>query len=257
MNGVRSRLTPAQQAFLNASGDIGLDAFEELHDVFFFVKDCARRFVYVNTAFMTLMGLTSDQILGRRDEDLSPEYLTEHYRQDDEAVIKRGERLVGVVELVHNVDGCFDWFTTTKFPIRNVDGQVIGVTGITRSLTKKVIVEERLLPLKPAIQLITEHYDQRPTLAEMARQCFMSPTQFARLFRAQFGASPHSYLLRVRLQATCDLLSTTKLAIGDIATRVGYYDQSHLTRDLVKNKGATPTEYRRRYSLIKDLPVIP
>lgn len=240
-------LTASQRQFLSTAGDLGLAAFDELPDVFFFVKDRERRFVYFNRAFTTLMARPSDQLLGKRDEDLSPEYLADHYRADDEAVLNRGERLVGVVELVRNTDGSYDWFTTTKFPVRNVDDDVIGVAGITRSLTKRAGVHEMLLPLEPAIRLISEHYDEQLSLAELAQSVAMSPTHFARRFKEHFGVSPHRYLRRIRLEAACDLLSTTELAVGDIATRIGYYDHSHLTKDFVRNKGLTPSEYRARY----------
>jgi PAS domain S-box-containing protein len=231
---------------LDAAVDLGLTAFDELNDVFFFVKDRDRRFVYFNKAFTALMSLSPEQIVGQRDEDLSPAYLAEHYREDDEAVLTRGERLVGVIELVHNADGSYDWFTTTKFPVLSASGEIIGVAGVTRSLTKRTAAQERLLPLEPAIRLMSEHYDRPLRVSDMARAATMSPTHFARRFKAQFGISPHRYLGRLRIAAACDLLSTTDLLVGDIAGRVGYYDQSHLTKAFTRSKGVTPAEYRKR-----------
>lgn len=245
--GTEPRLTADQRRFFGASGPIGLQAFEELPDIFFFVKDRERRFVYFNTAFTTLMGLTSEQLLGQRDEDISPGYLASHYREDDEAVIVAGKRLVGVVELVHNSDGSYDWFTTTKFPVRDQRGDIVGVAGITRNLSKHAAAHAMLQPLEPAIRLISERYGEQLTLADMARAVSMSETHFSRRFKAHFGISPHRYLRRVRLEAACDLLSTSDLAIGEIAVRVGYYDHSHLTNDFVKAKGLTPSRYRSQY----------
>ena len=239
-------LSPEQAVFLQAGGDLGLIAFDQLHDVFFFVKDRDRRFVYFNKAFTTLMSLRADQILGQRDEDISPGYLADHYREDDEAVLTRGEQLVGVIELVHNADASYDWFTTTKFPVRSESGEIIGVAGVTRSLTKRTAAQERLLPLEPAIKLISEQYHRPLTLADMARAAAMSPTHFARKFKDHFGTSPHRYLRRLRIEAACDLLSTTDLLVGDVASRVGYYDHSHLTKDFSKRKGMAPAEYRER-----------
>ena len=127
------------------------------------------------------------------------------------------------------------------------DGARIGVAGVTRSLTKRSRTAEQLVPFEPAIRLISEHYDRPFSVAELAATVAMSPTHFARRFKAHFGTSPHRYLRRVRLAAACDLLSTTELAVGDIATRTGYYDHSHLTNELVRAKGLTPTAYRERY----------
>jgi PAS domain S-box-containing protein len=239
-------LTARQRDFLAATTDLGLQAFDELHDVFFFVKDRELRFVYFNRAFLTLMGLPAEQILGRRDEDLSPEYLAEHYREDDMKVLESGERLVDIIELVHDVDGAYEWFTTTKFPVVS-NGTTIGVAGVTRSLTKRSKAAERVVPFEPAIRLISEHYDRQLSVKELADSVAMSQTHFARLFKAHFGTSPHRYLRRVRLTAAYDLLSTTDLSVGEIATRTGYYDHSHLTNELVRSKGMTPSEYRNRY----------
>lgn len=239
-------LTPRQQEFLAAAGDLGLRAFDELHDVFFFVKDRERRFVYFNRPFATLMGLAPGQILDRRDEELSPEYLAEHYRADDLKVLEGGERLVDIVELVHDVDGTYEWFTTTKFPVMSA-GATIGLAGFTRSLTKRSRAAERLVPFEPAIRLISEHYDRNISVKELAESVAMSQTHFARVFKAHFGTSPHRYLRRVRLAAACDLLSTSDLSVGEIATRTGYYDHSHLTNELVRTKGMTPSAYRERY----------
>jgi PAS domain S-box-containing protein len=239
-------LTARQAEFLAASGDLGLQVFDEIHDIFFFVKDLELKFVYFNRAFSTLLGLRADEILGRRDEDLSPEYLAEHYREDDRKVIETGARLVDTIELVHDVDGAYEWFTTTKFPVVS-NGTIIGVAGVTRSLTKRSRAAERLVPFEPAIRLISEQYDRQLSVGELAESVSMSPTHFTRLFKAHFGTSPHRYLRRVRLAAACDLLSTTDLAVGEIAIRTGYYDHSHLTNELTRAKGLTPTDYRQRY----------
>lgn len=239
-------LTPRQREFLAASGDLGLQAFNELHDVFFFVKDRELRFVYFNRAFLNLMNLSAEQVLGRRDDELSPEHLAEHYREDDTKVIESGERLVDIIELVHDIDGAYEWFTTTKFPVVS-DGATIGVAGITRSLTKRNKAAEQLVPFEPAIRLISEHYDRPLSVRELAESVAMSQTHFARLFKAHFGTSPHRYLRRVRLAAACDLLSTTDLSVGEIAIRAGYYDHSHLTNEFVRAKGVTPSDYRQRY----------
>lgn len=243
---VVDEFTARQRAFLAASHNLGLEAFDKLHDVFFFVKDRERRFIYFNRAFLTLMGLTAEQILDRRDEDLSPEYLVEHYREADIQVIETGARLVDIIELVHDIDGEYEWFTTTKFPVI-ADGETIGVAGITRSLTKRNRTAELLLPFEPAIRLISEHYDRPLSVRELADSVAMSQTHFARQFKAHFGTSPHRYLRRIRLTAACDLLSSSDLSIADIALRTGYYDHSHLTNEMVRSKRLTPTQYRERY----------
>jgi PAS domain S-box-containing protein len=220
-------------------------ALDELNDVYFFVKDADRRFIYCNRPFVVLMGLSSrNQLIGKRDEDISPEYLVEHYRQHDLQVLRQGTKIVGLVELVHAVDGSYDWFTTTKFPLRNCQNDVVGIAGLTRSLTKRNVVEEPLRSLTPAVEMIARDYGRPLTVKELAASVSMSPSYFARSFKQQLGTTPHKYIRKVRLVVACELLSTTDLPIATIASRTGYYDQSHLSNDVLRERGMTAGRYR-------------
>jgi len=229
-------------------GPAMLAAFDRVGDVFVFVKDAQRRFVACSEPFVRLLGYThAQQLLGLRDEDISPEYLVAHYRAHDEHVIETGEELVDLVELVRNVDGSYDWFLTTKTAIV-AHGRPVGLTGVTRALTKRDPAALRLLSLTPAVELISRDYARPLSVDELAATVSMSPSHFSRSFRAHFGSTPHKYVRRVRLMAACDLLSTTDLLVSEIATRCGFYDQSHLSNEFRKERGMTPVEYRARYT---------
>jgi AraC-like DNA-binding protein len=189
---------------------------------------------------------SASQLIGLRDEDISPEYLVEHYRSYDERVLHDGERVLDLIELVRNVDGTYDWFLTTKLPIRGHDGVILGLVGVTRGVTKRNALVERLVPLTPAVQLIATEYHRPLGVQDLADSVAMSPSHFSRIFKSHFGATPHQYLRRVRLMAACDLLATTDLPLSVVAARTGYYDQSHLSNDLVRERGLTPTAYRAK-----------
>jgi len=233
---------------LESIGDVLLTALNELTDVFVFVKDRDRRFVLVTEPFVRLMGYRSaTQLIGLRDEDISPEYLVHHYRSHDEHVLRSGERMVDLAELVHNVDGSYDWFLTTKVPVRGAGEDPIGLIGITRALVTRDKSVARLLPLTPAVELISKSYSTQLTVADMAASVAMAPGSFTRHFRSHFGTTPYRYLREVRMMAVCDLLSTTELALSTVATRTGFYDQSHLSNEFSRRWGLTPTAYRSRY----------
>jgi PAS domain S-box-containing protein len=232
---------------VEACGGALLLAFDQLSDLFVFVKDRERRFVLCSEPFVHLMGFRSTrQLIGLRDEDISPEYLVDHYRSHDQRVLDTGERIVDLIELVRNVDGTYDWFLTTKLPIRAHDGTIIGLVGVTRGLTKRNALVERLLPLAPAVGLISTEYHRQLSVAELAESVAMSTSHFSRTFKSHFGATPHQYLRRVRLMAACDLLATTDLPLSVVASRTGYYDQSHLSNDFVRERGLTPSAYRTK-----------
>jgi AraC-like DNA-binding protein len=66
-----------------------------------------------------------------------------------------------------------------------------------------------------------------------------------RAFRESFGAPPHTYLMRRRMERAQDLMLSTETSIGQIALDCGFADQSHLTRLFHKIVGESPAAWRR------------
>jgi AraC-like DNA-binding protein/PAS domain-containing protein len=229
--------------------DVGLEALDMMENISVFVKDVDRCFVYYNHAFQDLMSLENpDELIGLRDEEVSPEYLVERYRRDDEEVLK-GFRLFDVIELVRNASGGYDWCLTNKSPVRDAAGTVIGLIGVTRKLYARE--EEDALAslsgLAPVVELILHRYHRRLTIHELASAACLSASQFTRVFKCRFGISPHAYLRQIRLDAVCELLATSDHKLSLIAELTGFYDQSHMTNAFMTAKGITPREYRQRY----------
>ncbi|MCU1597002.1 MAG: AraC family transcriptional regulator [Glaciihabitans sp.] len=235
--------------FLAATGgSFVFDALDELEDIYFFVKDAERRFVYYNRSFGTLMWHEHDELLGLRDEEISPEYLVEKYRRDDEEVINNGTRIVNMTELVHNLDGSYDWFITNKFPVYDTAGEIVGVAGVTRNITKRMSSTKQFVALAPAVELMLKEFSRPLRVEDLAQTVALSPSQFNRQFKKRFGVTPHNYLRQVRMMAASNLLTTTELPISDIATQCGFSDQSHLTHDFSAKRGMSPRQYRERFS---------
>lgn len=224
-----------------------IDAMNEL-GVLFFVKDRERRFVLGTDALVHHLGYRSArQLIGLRDEDISPAHLVEHYREYDERVLTSGERVAGLAELVRNADGSYDWFSTTKWPLRDPRGAIVGLAGVIQSLKPRNPITEELLPLTPAVELIADQYSRKISVEELAAAATMSVSYFTRQFKRRFGTTPHRYLRSVRMIAACELLCTTDLSIMAIAHQSGFYDHSHLTNEFTRTRGMTPQAYRDRY----------
>jgi AraC-like DNA-binding protein len=235
--------------------DIGLEAFDLLSDVFLFVKDADRRFVYYNLAFQILMSLSSpSELIGRRDEDVSPEYLVEHYRRHDEDVLN-GATLSDIVELVQNSSEGYDWFVTSKFPARDSSGNLIGVVGVTRKLcVRDHRPESNFASLTTAVELMLRDYQRHISVDELASAACLSVSEFSRSFKRHFGLSPHQYLREIRVDAACELLATSEHCLSVVAARTGFYDQSHMTNTFVRTKGISPRRYREKFALRLPVP---
>jgi AraC family transcriptional regulator len=98
--------------------------------------------------------------------------------------------------------------------------------------------------LKQAVDYIHSHLDQDLSLAELASIINISPTYFASLFKQSMGIAPHQYVIQQRVEQAKLMLSKTDLAIADIASRVGFSSQSHLTQQFKRLTGMTPKQVR-------------
>ena len=102
--------------------------------------------------------------------------------------------------------------------------------------------------LQQVIEYIHENLDQPLTLAELSPVAGMSPYHFARLFKHVTGVPPHQYVLNTRVERARGLLLQGKLTIAQIASQVGFFDQSHLTRSFKRLVGVTPQTLLRQSS---------
>lgn len=108
-------------------------------------------------------------------------------------------------------------------------------------------ISPRVLPhgLSPAYlqqikHYLQEHLHQDVTLNKLAAIVGLSVSHFSRQFKVTTGLSPHQYLIRMRVLQAERLLKEGKLTIAEIARRVGFADQSHLSRHFQRINGQTP-----------------
>ena len=91
--------------------------------------------------------------------------------------------------------------------------------------------------------------DQKVTLKEIADEACMSRFHFARVFRQIVGVSPMEYLLTLRIDRAKMLLVAGNLPLCEIATSVGFADQSHFTRRFRRRVGMTPGQFARQWAV--------
>jgi len=122
-----------------------LEAFLENlpHNVFF--KDRESRFIRINSAMAAYFGLSNpSQAVGKSDADM---FSREHAKQalaDEQEIMRSGQPAVGREEKETWPDGRETWVLTTKVPLRNRHGQIIGTMGISRDITEHKQAEARI-----------------------------------------------------------------------------------------------------------------
>jgi AraC-like DNA-binding protein len=190
---------------------------------------------------------SEQEVIGLRDVDFFPSGLADNYVRDDHAVMESGTPIIHKLELVRTAPGSINWYNTTKLPVLDAAGEVIGVAGVTRDVSKMRSTSEGLSYWAPVMMNIISDYAEPISMASLAAKVSLSVSQFERRFKKRFHTTPRKYLTNVRINAACQLLSSTDLPIAAIAVQTGFYDQSHLTKQLTKLKGFTPAKYRRNH----------
>lgn len=76
----------------------------------------------------------------------------------------------------------------------------------------------------------------------LAKQIFISPYYLIRTFKEELGLTPHQYQMQRRIRKAQYLLLQNN-TIAEVASAIGFYDQSHFDKLFRKIVGITPTEY--------------
>jgi len=98
-----------------------------------------------------------------------------------------------------------------------------------------------------AKNMLAANLDSDIALADLARECGLSASHFARSFRQATGLAPHQWLTRRRIQAAMEMMKDCGKTLAEIATACGFADQSHLTRVFSRNVGVSPGAWRRSF----------
>ncbi len=103
-----------------------------------FVRDREQRHLLNNRAQLAFLGAASmEDTLGKNDFEFYPRELAQAFHEENERVMASGEPLVDVETLVPRPPGSQTWLSTTKVPLRDPGGRVIGLVGIARDVTEK------------------------------------------------------------------------------------------------------------------------
>ncbi len=93
---------------------------------------------------------------------------------------------------------------------------------------------------------IEQNYSEQIRVQDIAKQCGMSYSYFAKLFRETYHQSCKEYIEFIRINKVVDLLLFTDLDLNYIAQETGFADCSHLIRSFKKYKGLTPRQWQRQ-----------
>jgi PAS domain S-box-containing protein len=219
--------------------------FDHVPETAFFLKDSSGRYQAVNQSLVERCGLKEkSQLLGRHVREIFPKEFAELYAMQDQTVLRTGRPVIDHLELHWYAQRRPGWCLTTKLPMRDRPGRIVGVVGISRDLRApgdREVIPQRLVS---ALEYLEVHCDERISPAGLARLAGLSPVRFARLIKRIFRITPNQLISQSRLAAAARLLTETDRSVAEIAYACGYYDHSALTRAFRSATNQTPTRFR-------------
>ncbi len=109
-----------------------------------YFKDNKNRFVMVNKAKAEHSGVTPKNIIGKTDFDFLPKEIARQSFADDNYVMKSGRPLIDKIEKIIHLNKTDHWVSVTKVPWYDEEGKIIGTIGITRDITERQKILEKL-----------------------------------------------------------------------------------------------------------------
>ena len=222
--------------------------FDQLDNVFFFVKDINGVYRLVNQALVERCGCCSeDDMIGKTDYEFFPTRIVEKWIQDDRHILDTGKPLTHIVELFTGRDGTPQWHITHKYPVFSHHDKGVGIMGTVMEFdidSSLNLFDERIIH---AITYIKENFTRKISIKDIAEENNLSVRQLEQLFHDQLRISPREMITNMRVHKACEGILRKEETLATISIDCGFYDQSDLTRKFKIHMGMSPTEYRQSY----------
>lgn len=220
--------------------------FDRMPDMVFSIKDRRGRYMHMAEEGIRRFGLSQPlDVVGKTVFDLFPEPMARRYDEQDQQLFSTGDAITDNLDLTIYRGGDAGWCLTTKEPLRDVEGGIIGLACISKDLseaTSAELVDSRLARLVDGLQ-------ERPrmplTVESMATAADLSVPQLNRRMKKIFHLTAGQYIIKVRIDHAARLLSDSDVPLAEIALELGFSDQSALSRQFKQVTGMTPRQYRQ------------
>jgi len=222
---------------------------ERIPDVIYF-KDKKCRFILVNQAHAKGAGLKPEELIGKTDFDIFPSERAEMMLKDDLHVLNTGRPIIDKIERATRPDGIDNYVSTTKMPIYDEKGRIIGLLGITRDITRCVQIEGRRKENESITRKLHELKESekiKPQVVSIVSHELKAPLSIAReavkmVFEGRLGIVNHEQkkclimamnnMDRIR-QIVVDLLDMSRIENKTLMLRYSLIDLKGMIKDLL------------------------
>lgn len=219
--------------------------FDTLSDTYYFAKNRAGQFVWGNRLLQEQHHLADvNDIIGKTDHDFIRRDIADRIRADDLSVMDNGVTVRNKLEVIGGENGELTWLFTTKAPLRNRRGEIVGIEGFSRDAQRSQDIIAPFHEFRKCIEYLQEHLMETVSIEHLAKLSCMSLSTFERKFKQHFSLTPKQYILHLKVHEACRLLPTAK-NIARVALETGFGGQSYFTKQFRTVVGITPKQYQR------------
>ncbi|MDR3677093.1 MAG: PAS domain-containing protein, partial [Acidobacteriota bacterium] len=155
---------------------------DNLPDKIYF-KDRESRFTQINLALAKELKLSHPaQAVGKTDFDVLPGEQSKEFYRDEQEIIRTGQPLVDKEEKLIWPGGNITWLSTTKMPLRDPNGKIVGTFGVSRDISEHKRAEEELLFKTALLEAESETTIDGILVADRSGQVLLANSQFARMW---------------------------------------------------------------------------
>lgn len=231
------------------ASDLFSHFLDGIGDVMFFLKDTDSRIINCNLPMAENCGFASvDELRGKTDFDVFPHELAVHYRADDAEVFSSQKAKQNIIELFPNHMSHLQWIVCNKTPVIDSSGGVRGLLGTCQPYENSKLYSQSFEDIAQSLEYIKLHYAQPISNEQLAALSNLSVRQFEKRFKQIFDSTVHQYILELRVLKACELLVKRTMAMPDIASSLGFYDQSAFIAAFKRRIGITPLKYIKKHT---------
>lgn len=202
-----------------------------------YLKDTATRKTLVNPVDQRNLGVQSEaEALGRTDFEFFPREQAEAFYADDMQVLTTGVPVLNREERITRPDGSQGWLLTSKVPLRDVSGRIVGLAGIGLDITERKQADEKLRAFAAQLERSNRElqdfaYVASHDLQEPLRKIIVFSERLCERHGESLAPEARDYLERIRRAAQrMQTLINDLLAFSRVTTRARDFEPVSLTQ---------------------------
>ncbi len=163
-----------------------------------YFKDRDSRFLQVNKALSDFSGMAAADMIGMTDAEFLDEVSASKNREDEIRILSSGEGRGGFIEREKLPDGGDAWVLTSKYPLRDKDGRIIGTFGVSSDVTAMTVARQSLEKQRNNLRTLLDSIPDSIYIRERGGQYMVVNRSLAKLVGetdpdAVTGRTPYDY----------------------------------------------------------------